>query len=245
MRGQLRRRARGGRARSPSARRSSRWTRTRSARRSATSARSPSATGTRDAALELDRPPARAHRRRAPSRCAGAERARWRRSSGSTRSSSPATGRRRSSSSPAASTCSASRASTPSESTWETVAAAAPRRGRLHAVRLRRRALRTPRRCASPTRCATVGAERVVAVDASAYFSRPGPRLVDGLELMAHILHPELVELPAGVDDAIEVVIATSAARHPDTRDRVTASRGGPLERCPRRGSRTARGSRR
>ena len=38
-----------------------------------------------------------------------------------------------------------------------------------------------------------LGAERVVAVDAAAYFSRPGPRLVDGLELMAKILHPELV----------------------------------------------------
>jgi iron complex transport system substrate-binding protein len=38
---------------------------------------------------------------------------------------------------------------------------------------------------------AELGAERVVAVDASAYFSRPGPRLVDGLELLAHILHPE------------------------------------------------------
>ena len=41
---------------------------------------------------------------------------------------------------------------------------------------------------------------RVVAVDASAYFSRPGPRLVDGLELMAHILHPDLVpEAPGAV----------------------------------------------
>ena len=28
------------------------------------------------------------------------------------------------------------------------------------------------------------------AVDAAAYFSRPGPRLIDGLELLAHILHP-------------------------------------------------------
>jgi iron complex transport system substrate-binding protein len=35
-----------------------------------------------------------------------------------------------------------------------------------------------------------LGAARVVAVDASAYFSRPGPRLVDGLELLAHVLHP-------------------------------------------------------
>lgn len=36
-----------------------------------------------------------------------------------------------------------------------------------------------------------VGAQRVVAVDASSYYSRPGPRLIDGLELMAHILHPD------------------------------------------------------
>jgi iron complex transport system substrate-binding protein len=37
---------------------------------------------------------------------------------------------------------------------------------------------------------------RVVAVDAAAYFSRPGPRLVDGVELLAHLLHPELVPAP-------------------------------------------------
>ncbi|HST40772.1 MAG TPA: cobalamin-binding protein [Conexibacter sp.] len=42
-------------------------------------------------------------------------------------------------------------------------------------------------------RLAALGAGEVVAVDASAYFSRPGPRLVDGLELMAHILHPDVV----------------------------------------------------
>ena len=43
-----------------------------------------------------------------------------------------------------------------------------------------------------------LGAERIVAVDAAAYFSRPGPRLVDGLELLAHILHPDRVpEAPA------------------------------------------------
>jgi iron complex transport system substrate-binding protein len=49
-------------------------------------------------------------------------------------------------------------------------------------------------------RLAAVGAKRIVAVDASAYFSRPGPRLVDGLELMAHILHPDAVpDAPAAV----------------------------------------------
>ena len=37
---------------------------------------------------------------------------------------------------------------------------------------------------------AALGALRVVAVNASAYFSRPGPRLIDGLELLAHVLHP-------------------------------------------------------
>jgi iron complex transport system substrate-binding protein len=51
----------------------------------------------------------------------------------------------------------------------------------------------------------TVGAKRVVAVDAAAYFSRPGPRLVDGLELLGHLLHPELVELEEGVSGALEV----------------------------------------
>ena len=40
---------------------------------------------------------------------------------------------------------------------------------------------------------AALNGARVVAVDGSAYFSRPGPRLIDGLELLAHILHPECV----------------------------------------------------
>jgi iron complex transport system substrate-binding protein len=46
-------------------------------------------------------------------------------------------------------------------------------------------------------RLASIGA-RVAAVDAAAYFSRPGPRLVDGIELLAHLLHPGLVPEPAG-----------------------------------------------
>jgi iron complex transport system substrate-binding protein len=45
---------------------------------------------------------------------------------------------------------------------------------------------------------AALGAGEVVAVDAAAYFSRPGPRLIDGLELLAHLLHPDVVpEAPA------------------------------------------------
>jgi iron complex transport system substrate-binding protein len=37
---------------------------------------------------------------------------------------------------------------------------------------------------------------QVAAVDASSYFSRPGPRLVDGVELLAHLLHPGQVPAP-------------------------------------------------
>jgi iron complex transport system substrate-binding protein len=33
---------------------------------------------------------------------------------------------------------------------------------------------------------------RIYAVNASAYFSRSGPRVVDGLEILSHIIHPEL-----------------------------------------------------
>jgi iron complex transport system substrate-binding protein len=32
---------------------------------------------------------------------------------------------------------------------------------------------------------------KVYAVDANAYFARPGPRLVEGVELLAHLVHPE------------------------------------------------------
>jgi iron complex transport system substrate-binding protein len=40
-------------------------------------------------------------------------------------------------------------------------------------------------------RLSELGAERIVAVDASSFFSRPSPRLVDGLEILAHALHPD------------------------------------------------------
>ena len=32
---------------------------------------------------------------------------------------------------------------------------------------------------------------KVFAVDANAYFARPGPRIVEGVELLAHLIHPE------------------------------------------------------
>jgi iron complex transport system substrate-binding protein len=37
---------------------------------------------------------------------------------------------------------------------------------------------------------------RVFAVDANGYFSRPGPRLIDGVELLAYLLHPEAYSDP-------------------------------------------------
>jgi iron complex transport system substrate-binding protein len=50
-----------------------------------------------------------------------------------------------------------------------------------------------------------LGARRVVAVDAAAYFSRPGPRLIDGLELPGHVLHPEL--LPGAPPGLVEIAL--------------------------------------
>ncbi len=51
---------------------------------------------------------------------------------------------------------------------------------------------------------------RVYAVDAAAYFSRPGPRLVDGIELLGHLLHPELVPAPVS-RRSIELDLAAPA----------------------------------
>jgi iron complex transport system substrate-binding protein len=39
--------------------------------------------------------------------------------------------------------------------------------------------------------------DRIFAVDADAFFSRPGPRLVDGVEILASALHPGAVDTPA------------------------------------------------
>ena len=51
-----------------------------------------------------------------------------------------------------------------------------------------------------------VGPREVIAVDAAGYFSRPGPRLVDGLEVLAHALHPDRV--PPGPSEALPVPLA-------------------------------------
>ncbi len=45
----------------------------------------------------------------------------------------------------------------------------------------------------------------VYVTDGSHYFSRPGPRLVDSLEILAHTLHPEVHPLPTGLPRPIRV----------------------------------------
>ncbi len=52
---------------------------------------------------------------------------------------------------------------------------------------------------------ASLGAGEVVAVNAAAYFSRPGPRIVDGMELLGCILHPET--FPDAPDEALRVEV--------------------------------------
>src|SRR3954453_12416232 len=87
------------------------------------------------------------------------------------------------------------------QSTWEMVTAARPEVVVVMPCGYDgERALEEARRYGDELRA--TGARRIVAVDAAAYFSRPGPRLVDGLELMAHVLHPDLVpDAPAAVHE--------------------------------------------
>jgi iron complex transport system substrate-binding protein len=86
---------------------------------------------------------------------------------------------------------------------WEEDAASRHHRVDRHAVRRSR--TRSPPRGRD---CIAAGRARggeVVAVDAAAYFSRPGPRIIEGLELLAHILHPELVPDPPAGAEALPV----------------------------------------
>ncbi|HET8956795.1 MAG TPA: hypothetical protein VFN18_14200 [Solirubrobacterales bacterium] len=49
---------------------------------------------------------------------------------------------------------------------------------------------------------AGLGASRLYAVDGT-LFADPGPRLVDGVELLAHVLHPDLVDPPGNVGSIV------------------------------------------
>lgn len=45
----------------------------------------------------------------------------------------------------------------------------------------------------------------VYLVDANSYFSRPGPRIIDGLEILARILHPELCSFEISPDSVLNL----------------------------------------
>lgn len=45
-------------------------------------------------------------------------------------------------------------------------------------------------------RIESLGPRQVFAVDAEPAFTEPGPRLIDGVELLGHLLHPELIDSP-------------------------------------------------
>jgi len=47
---------------------------------------------------------------------------------------------------------------------------------------------------------------RVYVTDGSQYFSRPGPRLVDSLEILAHVLHPAVHPLRNGLPAPIAII---------------------------------------
>ena len=51
-----------------------------------------------------------------------------------------------------------------------------------------------------------VQSDRVYVTDGSQFFSRPGPRLVESLEILAHALHPSLHPLPGSLCNALSSV---------------------------------------
>ena len=55
--------------------------------------------------------------------------------------------------------------------------------------------------------------ERIYFCDGSAYFNRPGPRLVDSLELLAHALHPDIHPMPETYRDSVVQPAATADLR--------------------------------
>ncbi len=57
-----------------------------------------------------------------------------------------------------------------------------------------------------------VRAGRVFATDGSAYFSRPGPRMADALEILAHLVHPEIFS-PPPLEGAFSALNLTQVSR--------------------------------
>jgi iron complex transport system substrate-binding protein len=55
---------------------------------------------------------------------------------------------------------------------------------------------------------------RVFAMDANAYLARPGPRVVDGVELLAHLIHPEIFDWN-GPPEAFQKITPQKKSRRP------------------------------
>jgi iron complex transport system substrate-binding protein len=79
---------------------------------------------------------------------------------------------------------------------WEEVAEAAPEAAVVMPCGLDAEAA-AAEAAAHADQLGSLGAGRIIAVDAAASFSRPGPRLIDGVELLAHLLHPDAAAPPA------------------------------------------------
>lgn len=68
---------------------------------------------------------------------------------------------------------------------------------------------------------------QVYAVDANSYFARPGPRVVEGTELLAHLFHPELFGW-SGPADAFRAVKKSTASKS-ETRIKTCPECGRPF----------------
>jgi iron complex transport system substrate-binding protein len=58
-----------------------------------------------------------------------------------------------------------------------------------------------------------VSNDRVYALEANSYFSRPGPRLATGIEILAKVLHRSLLVSDQAESAILPIVAETSAAR--------------------------------
>jgi len=55
---------------------------------------------------------------------------------------------------------------------------------------------------------------RIFATDGSAYFSRPGPRIIESLEILAHLVHPEILAAPDLPRAFSALSLAPATAKH-------------------------------
>ncbi len=62
-----------------------------------------------------------------------------------------------------------------------------------------------------------VRSDRVYVTDGAQYWNRPGPRLVDSLEILAHTLHPDTHPLPEGLPRPVRVRASPVVRRLPST----------------------------